>query len=502
MEQNAVVELKNITKIFPGVVALDDMSLTLRAGQIHGLIGENGAGKSTLIKVLTGVHIPEKGEILIDGKPVCFREPIDAKRLGISCVYQELNIVDQMSIVDNIFMGISLKKKNGMLDKASMRREAEEALSTLRQKIDIRKPCGELGVGLKQMVEISRAIVSHAKVLILDEPTASLSGNETKLLFGVLEKLKKTGIAILFISHKIDEIFAICDEVTVMRDSKHVITCPATEVTSDELITHMVGRKLSNLYPKEETTPGEVALEVKNLNRLGEFHNVSFTARKGEITSFSGLVGAGRTELFNAIFGVTHPDSGEILIDGKPAIISDPHSAIEKKIALLSEDRKKQGLVLDFTIAWNLTMVVLSKLTRGIFLDKVKLNECAQDAIKRLQIKVSGKEQTAGQLSGGNQQKVVIGKWINSDSDIFIFDEPTRGIDVGAKIEVYEIMNELAKQNKCVIVVSSELYEVLGMSDKVIVMHEGEIVTEIRRGDSRFNDEEIMKAAWRTAEYE
>jgi ribose transport system ATP-binding protein len=492
----AAVELKKITKIFPGVTALDDMSLTLYKGQIHGLIGENGAGKSTLIKVLAGVYIPEKGEIYIEGKQVKFSNPLEAKHLGITCVYQELNIVKDLNITDNLFMGKYVKKKSGMLDYKYMNHKAREIMAQMGQDIEYSTMCGELGIGQQQMIEIGKSILSDAKVVILDEPTSSLGGKEAKMLFTIVKKLKEMGKAILFVSHKLEEIFELCDVVTVMRDSKHIATVPAAEVTKDQLISYMVGRTLSNLYPKIPAKTGDVALEVKNFSSLAAYRNVSFTARYGEILGFAGLVGAGRTELFRGLFGADKRDSGEIFINGIKKDIKNPAKAIRSKIAFLTEDRKLQGLVLSESIMRNLCLVNLDSFKRGILLDDQKIRKQAEDCIDQLQIKTDSVYKLAGELSGGNQQKVVIGKWLNVDADIFIFDEPTRGIDVGAKIEVYKIMNNLVERGKCIIMISSELPEILGMSDRVIVMRSGRIMAEIDRNSEHFNQEAIMKAAW------
>ena len=491
-----VIELKNITKKFPGVKALDDVSLKIRKGEIHGLIGENGAGKSTLIKVLTGVHKPNQGSIILNNHQVVFNTPIDAKQMGIACVYQELNIVKDLSVTDNIFAGNYKKKKNGLLDYKYMNARGKEIMNLLDQSVDLNKPCGTFGIGMQQMVEIAKAIVLDAKVIILDEPTASLGEKEASKLFTTIRKLKDNGVAILFVSHKLEEIFELCDSVTVMRDSKHIITAPVREMSNELLIKHMVGRTLDNLYPKIKTVPGDVALEARNLTRVGEFNEINFAARKGEILGFYGLVGAGRTEIFRSIFAVNEVDEGEIYINGEKCIVKTPKDAINRGIAFLTEDRKNQGLVLDFSVGWNLSTVIIDKIKKFLFIEKQRMSKIINDNIKRLRIKVSSAKQTAKQLSGGNQQKVVIGKWTNSDANIFIFDEPTKGIDVGAKIEVYNIMNKLVKENKCVVMVSSELNEILGMCDRVYVMRRGRITSEISRQETEFNDEEIMKAAW------
>jgi ribose transport system ATP-binding protein len=490
------VELKNITKIFPGVTALDGMSIKLHKGQIHGLIGENGAGKSTLIKVLAGVYNPEKGEKYIEGKQVRFTNPLEVKHQGITCVYQELNIAKDLSITDNLFMGDYVKNKFGFLDYKYMNSKAREIMKEMGQDVEPTKLCGTLGMGQQQLVEIGKSVLINAKVIILDEPTSSLGEKEAKLLFSIVKKLKEKGKAILFVSHKLEEIFELCDVVTVMRDSKHIITVPTSEITKDQLISHMVGRTLSNLYPKTSANPGDVALEVKNFSSMGEYRNISFKARYGEILGFAGLVGSGRTELFRGIFAADRRDSGEIFIRGKKHDIKNPAQAIKSKIAFLTEDRKLQGLVLSESIMKNICLVNILSFKKGLFLDDKKIREQAENCIIQLKIKADSMYKLVGELSGGNQQKVVIGKWVNMDADIYLFDEPTRGIDVGAKIEVYNIMNNLVKEGKCVIMISSELPEILGMSDRVIVMRSGKIMAEIDRLNDHFNQEDIMKAAW------
>ncbi len=491
-----VAEIRGATKRFPGVIALKDMQIQIRPGEVHGLIGENGAGKSTLIKYLTGVHKVDEGKMWVDGQEVVFNNPNDARAAGISCVYQELNIVKLLSITDNIFMGQCLKKKNGFLDYDEMHRQAKAAMQTLGQDVDVRKECGKFGMGIQQMVEIGKAVQQHAKLIIMDEPTSSLGEKEVEQLMQTIRTLKANGVAILFVSHKLEELFEICDRVTVMRDGEYIMTEDIDTLTNDKLISAMVGRSLDNLFPKEFAEQGDVALEVKNLNSAGVVNDVSFKAYRGEILGFAGLVGAGRTETFRLIFGADAKDSGEIYIDGDKVKITSPKEAIEHKLGLLTEDRKGQGLILSQTVKNNLMLASLKNYKKGLFLDDEAMENRSQENIDELRIKTPDTKTPVGQLSGGNQQKVVIGKWLNSDIDIFVFDEPTRGIDVGAKIEVYNVMNDLVKQNKCVIMISSELPEILGMSDRVIVMRSGRIMAEIGRDELHFNQESIMKAAW------
>lgn len=492
-----VAELKNIYKVFPGVTALHNMSLQLRAGEIHGLIGENGAGKSTLIKVLTGVHKPDGGKIFIEGAETTFDGPLDAKHKGISCVYQELNIVKELSVADNLFLGNFKRKDNSrLLDYAYMNDRTSEIMRQMNQNIDPTAKCGLLGMGQQQMVEIGKAILQNAKVLVLDEPTSSLGEDETRELFTILNRLRAEGLAILYVSHRLEELFEMCDVVTVMRDAKYIITEKTEKLTKDSLITYMVGRTLDNLFPKHETTPGNVALEARNLSSRGRFKNINFEARRGEILGFAGLVGAGRTELFRAIFGADPIDSGEVLINGNIVDIRMPKDAIGHGIALLTEDRKAQGLVLSQSVERNISLATLKTHSSRGFLDIKQMEDKSNTSVRRLNIKTPSIHSTVSQLSGGNQQKVVIGKWTNAEMEIYVFDEPTRGIDVGAKVEVYNVMNSLIAAGKCVIMVSSDLPELLGMCDRLIVMRRGRIMAKMSRHDPCFNQEDIMKAAW------
>lgn len=497
-ESEYVVELRGITKKFPGVVALRNMSIAIKPGEIHGLIGENGAGKSTLIKVLTGVHMPDEGQIYVNGNQVKFNNPIDSRNAGIACVYQELNIVKLLSVTDNIFMGHTLNKKGSiLLDYAEMDRIARESLATLgHPEIDVHTEAGKLGMGLQQMVEIAKAISMNAKLIIMDEPTSSLGEREVAQLMETVRSLKARGIAILFVSHKLEELFELCDRVTVVRDGEHIVTDETANFTQETLIHAMVGRSLDNLFPKVLGQKGECFMEARNLCSAGVLDNVSFKAYGGQILGFSGLVGAGRTETMRAIFGADPLDSGEILIKGQPIKIRSPKDAIRRKIAFLTEDRKNQGLVLSQNVKTNLILANMKGFSKGPILDAKAIESKANSNIKELRIKTPNTSEVVGQLSGGNQQKVVIGKWLNSESEIFIFDEPTRGIDVGAKIEVYNVMNELVRQGKCVIMVSSELPEVLAMSDSVVVMRGGKVMAVVDRDSKHFNQESIMKAAW------
>ena len=491
-----VVELRDCTKTFPGVIALDDMQLAVKPGEILGLIGENGAGKSTLIKVLTGVHQPDKGEIYVDGQRLAFKNPNESAAAGIACVYQELNIEKLLSITDNIFINKWIKGPGGLLDYNTMHKKAKEVMSSLGQDVDVRKPAGTFGMGVQQMIEIAKAVLIDAKMIIMDEPTSSLGEKEVEQLMKTCRDLRNRGIGIVFVSHKLEELFELCDRVEVIRDGQYIETRDIKDWTNDSLIAAMVGRTLDNLYPKEFGIKGDVALKAEHLEEGGVLDDVSFEAYDGQVLGFAGLVGAGRTETMRAIFGADPLDGGKIYIHGKEVKITSPSAAIKAGIAFLTEDRKGQGLVLPESIKTNVSLAHMKGFSSGMFLDFARIEAAAKDNIESLRIKTPSAEERAGQLSGGNQQKVVIGKWINTDADIFIFDEPTRGIDVGAKIEVYNVMNRLVKEGKCVIMVSSELPEILGMADRCCVMRGGKITATVERDSKFWNQEDLMKAAW------
>ncbi|WP_300603041.1 sugar ABC transporter ATP-binding protein [uncultured Oscillibacter sp.] len=490
-----VVELRNVTKRFPGVVALHNMQLAVKPGEIHGLIGENGAGKSTLIKVLTGVHMADEGEIYVHGERKIFKNPNESAAAGIACVYQELNIEKLLSVTDNIFIN-KWTKKGFLLDYEGMHKKAAEVMQSLGQDIDPRKAAGTFGMGVQQMIEIAKAVLIDAKMIIMDEPTSSLGEKEVKQLMQTCRELKARGVGILFVSHKLEELFELCDRVTVIRDGEFIETRDIADWNNDSLITAMVGRTLENQFPKEFGTKGECMLKIENLSIGGVLKNVSLEAYGGQILGMSGLVGAGRTETVRAVFGADPIDGGKIYIKGKEVHIKSPKQAIAEGIALLTEDRKGQGLVLQESIRTNLVLASLKRHTTGLFLDEKRIQESGEGHIRTLRIKTPSIDEIVGQLSGGNQQKVVIGKWLNSEADIYIFDEPTRGIDVGAKVEVYNVMNSLVKAGKCVIMISSEMPEILGMSDRVVVMRGGRVMATVDRDSKHFNQEDIMKAAW------
>ena len=490
-----VVELKNAVKRFPGVVALKGMQLAVKPGEILGLIGENGAGKSTLIKVLTGVHQADEGQIFVDGVEQHFKDPNQSAAAGIACVYQELNIEKLLSVTDNIFINKWLKKGK-LLDYPSMHKKAKEVMASLGQDIDPTRPAGTFGMGVQQMIEIAKAVLINAKMIIMDEPTSSLGEKEVEQLMKTCRELKSRGIGIVFVSHKLEELFELCDRVTVIRDGEYIWTKNVSDTDNDDLIAGMVGRTLENQFPKEFGTKGECFLKAEHLEEGGVLHDVSFEAYGGQILGFAGLVGAGRTETMRAIFGADPIDGGKVYVHGKEVKIKTPSDAIKAGIAFLTEDRKGQGLVLAQTIRTNLILANMKGFSKGLFLDEKKILESGEGHIASLRIKTPSIDEIVGQLSGGNQQKVVIGKWVNTDADIFIFDEPTRGIDVGAKVEVYNVMNELVKQGKCVIMISSEMPEILGMSDRVIVMRGGKVMADVDRDSKHFNQEDLMKAAW------
>lgn len=495
-----VVELRKVTKKFPGVVALRNVDIEIEPGEIHGLVGENGSGKSTLINVLTGVYTPEEGEIYVDGIRKKFSSPEESQNAGIACVYQETNIVPQLSLTDNIFMNKFVKSRFGLLDYGKMHAKVTELLGSMGvEDIDVTRPASNFGVGLLQMVEIAKALLTRAKLVVLDEPTASLSEGETEQLSRIVRDLKASGVSIIFVSHKLDEIFALCDRVTVLRDGERIFTDTTENLDSDKLIRAMVGSENADArFTKPDSNPGKVALELKEVTSVGSIRKVSFQARYGEILGFFGLVGAGRTETMRAIFGDLPIDSGQIYLDGRPVRIDSPQRAVEDGIAFITEDRRRQGLVLNQSTSSNLILAALSKVkAKGTgLLDGGKIKIMTDNSVRSMKIKTNDVQNQVSKLSGGNQQKVVIGKWVNSAAEIYIFDEPTRGIDVGAKVEVYNIMSSLVAAGKCVVMVSSELSEVLAVSDRLIVMRDGEVMAEIERDSPDFNEEDVMRAAW------
>ena len=483
--------MKGITKTFPGVVALDNVDLQVKPGTIHALIGENGAGKSTLMKVLIGVYPATSGEIYLDGEKLELKDVKDAQEKGISIIYQEFNLINTLTVAENIFLG----RYNGAskVKWKELREKAKELLATLGFDFDVNKIVGHLSTAEKQLVEIAKALSFNAKVIVMDEPTSSLTEKEVDMFFPIIERLKQNGITVIYISHKLDEIYRLCDNVTIMRDGKVTGNSEVNKISRDEIIEKMVGRSLDMEYPPRTATPGDVMLEVRNLCRRDELKNISFELHKGEILGIAGLVGAGRTELAEAIFGADPADSGDILINGEKVEIKSTISGKKHSIGLVTEDRKETGLVLPMTVSQNITVTDLDQACDGILLNKKKEKDAADKYVESLKIKTPSIEQTLVNLSGGNQQKVALAKWLYTDSDILILDEPTRGIDVGAKFDIYCLMNELTERGKAIIMISSELPEVIGMADRIIVMHGGEIKGELSGED--MTAEAVMKLA-------
>lgn len=489
-----LLQLEGIEKVFPGVRALDNVNLSVKRGEVHGLIGENGAGKSTLIKILTGYHDATKGRFWYDGTEITHMTPRHAMDVGIACIYQELNLFPELSVVENIFIGRELYALKNMriLDRKKMLAETIALLKDIDPDMNPKAKVNALGVGQQQMVEIAKAVHAGAKLLIMDEPTASLGKNESEKLFQIIKRLKEKGVTIIFISHRLDEVKRVCDTVTVLRDGKVIGTSPIAELEIDDFIKLMVGRTIQQKYPKIAVPLGAELFSAQGIRREGVLHDISFSVRSGEILGFSGLVGSGRTELARAITGVDKRDSGKICIDGKQVNIRTPRDSIRAGIAFLTEDRKRQGLVLIQTVEFNTTLASLNRYKQRGFLQLGQMANSAEQHIKDLNVHPKSIRIVAGQLSGGNQQKVVIAKWLLSKAKVFIFDEPTRGIDVGAKVEVYNLINVLVKNGAAVIMISSEMEECMGMSDRIIVMHEGRVTGEFNRNE--FSQEKIMYA--------
>ena len=467
-----LLELKSITKTFPGVVALSEVSFDVLPGEIHALCGENGAGKSTLIKVMTGAHSGDSGQYFIDGQEAHIRSAHEGIERGISCVYQELSIAPQLDVANNLYIG-NLPVRRGIIDYPKLYRDAQEILDTLEMDVDPRAMAGDLSVGQQQMIEIGRALTRNARCIILDEPTSSLSEKETDTLFKIIKLLKARGIAIVYISHKLDEVMALSDRITVLRDGKNIVTLKTAETTQDALISEMLGRRLETMYTKRKAKIGDAALKVSGLTRKGVFSDISFSVRYGEILGFFGLVGAGRSEIMRAVFGVDEYDAGEVLIDGERLPCRSPAKAIDAGIGFCTEDRKQEGLMLRLSILLNMTLVKLPELSRAGVIDRVKQRKLAESFVDSISIKTPSLQQLAGNLSGGNQQKVVVAKWLMMQPKVLIVDEPTRGIDVGSKAEIYSLLSELAERGVAIIIVSSEIEEIMGVCDRVITIDEG-----------------------------
>lgn len=482
MDNNYILTLKNITKEFPGVKALDDVTINIERGTIHGLVGENGAGKSTLIKVLAGIYQPNKGEIILDGKPCRFNSPIEARRAGISVVHQEIKLAEPLSVAENMFLG-NVQLKNGLVDWKGMRRRAREIVEDLGMDIDINAQVSSLTVAKKQIVEIMHAINNNSRILIMDEPSAVLTDRELEVMFRIVKQLRDEGITIIYISHRLDEIFSLCSNVSVLRDGCHIDTIPVASVDRQGLINMMVGREMGQEYPKEVGNVGGTILEVKNLSR-GILQDISFEVKSGEVFGISGLVGAGRTELARAILGIDKPESGEVYVRGKKVHYRTFADAIRDGLGLIPEDRKLQGLVQIMSVKRNTTLVNMKRVLRAGVISSSLEEKLSKEYADKLHVVTPSMETEVQYLSGGNQQKVVIAKWLFQNSEILFLDEPTRGIDVGAKAEIYRLINRMAKEGKTIIMISSEMPELLGMCDRIMVMHEGHKMGELNAAEA------------------
>ena len=489
----SIVELAGISKQFGVVQALKEVDFSLLAGKVHALVGENGAGKSTLVKILAGIHRPDAGTIKIGGAVVELRSPIQAQELGIAVVQQEPMLFPDLDVAENVFMGRHPRDRFGRVDWKRMYREVDQLLSSLDVSLSSHTPVQGLSVAEQQLVEIAKALSLQARVLVLDEPTAALSAHEVDELFAIVRQLRERGVAILFVSHRLEEVFSIADHLTVLRDGAHIITAPISEMNTEDIIKHMVGRELSNLFPKGEAAIGEVVFEVRHLTRPGVFADVGFQLRRGEILGFAGLVGAGRTEVARVLFGIDRAESGEIWLKGKKVYIHSPRQAMKHGIAYVPEDRHQQGLVMNFSIASNVTLPILQQVSRLGLIQPRREQQVAGEYARQLHVRSTGVAQLVNALSGGNQQKVVLGKWLATSPSVLILDEPTRGIDVGAKAEVHRIISELARSGLAIILISSELPEVLAMADRVIVLHEGRVTGTFARSEA--TQERVMYAA-------
>jgi ribose transport system ATP-binding protein len=493
LQYENIVEMKNISKEFPGVKALSNVDLDIRKGEVHALVGENGAGKSTIIKILMGVYTKTSGEIFIEGKQVEFKAPSQAQKYGLGAVYQDVNLAKHLSVAENFFMGNLPRTKFGTVDYKKMHEETKAVLDSIQVYVNPKTIIRNLSVAQQEMVSIGKTFHQKAKLVIFDEPTALLTNDETKQLFKIIELLKENNVGILYISHRMEEIFEISDRVTVLKDGNKVGTVQTNETNEDELINMMVGRNVENMYDIEKPIPGDIILEVENLGRQGVFHNINFNIRKGEIFGMYGLVGSGRTEIVRSIFGADMKDSGSVIVKGKEANYKSPKDGIEAGIALLPENRKDEGLALILSVSTNTNMVSIDKISSNGIINNKKGYKIAEEYVNALRTKTPSIHQLVKNLSGGNQQKVVISKWLAKGSDIFIFDEPTVGVDVGAKREIYKIFEDLLKQGKSIIVISSYLPEIMGLADRILVMHEGKQMDILNK--SEFSDEYILKLA-------
>ncbi|MDQ3795953.1 MAG: sugar ABC transporter ATP-binding protein [Actinomycetota bacterium] len=492
-EAPAVFRLRNTTKRFGGVTAVEDVDFDLRPGEVHALVGENGAGKSTLMKIVHGLYAPDEGMLEVGGEVVEFSSPRDAEAAGIAMIPQELDLFPELSVTENLFVGRHRPRTRwGGLDRNTMRAEARQRLSSLGVNLDVTTTVKRLSAANQQIVAIARALVGEAKAVVMDEPTASLTERETQQLFRIISDLTSHGVGVVYISHRLEEIFLISDRITVLRDGHHITTAPASKLDPEELVRLMVGRPLNELFTRSPHSSGEVALEVRGLSRAGEFEDIDFLVRRGEIVGLAGLVGAGRTELAQAIFGINSPKSGEILVDGEVARIHSPQAAMERGIFYVPEERRSQGLILPFSIKNNITLSILDRISRFGFVPRSE-RQTADRFAKELSIRGAKMSDPVARLSGGNQQKVVVAKSLAREPSVLLLDEPTRGIDVGAKSEIYRLMDDLAKEGKAILLISSELEEILSMSDRILVMREGRLVGEFEREEA--TQENVMTAA-------
>lgn len=492
MSEN-ILELTGIRKSFSGVEVLHDVSFALRPGEVHALLGENGAGKSTLVKIITGVHQPDGGEVLLNGEPVHFNDARESRQAGIAAIYQELSLFPDLDVAENIFVGRQPVTAGGRVDWRKLYAEAGKLLESLGVKLDLKQKARALSIAQRQMVEIARAFSINARILIMDEPTSSLTLHEVDDLFRLVRRLREEGTGIIFISHRLEELYALADRVTVLRDGTYVGTRPMQEVTRDELIRMMVGRTITNLFPKQDVQAGEVVLKVEHLTRAESFHDVSFELRRGEILGMAGLVGAGRTNVARAIFGVEPATGGRIEINGREIRITSPQQAIALGLAYVPEDRQLHGLIPTMPLTPNISLPMLPAYAqKGWLRDRLE-RKSAFDAALQMEVRANNIWQLARELSGGNQQKVVLAKWLSTNPRILILDEPTRGIDVGTKAAVHGLMSKLAAEGLSILMISSELPEILGMSDRVIVMREGYVTGEFSRAES--TQENIISAA-------
>lgn len=488
-----ILELKHISKFYPGVVALNDVSLSIRKGEIHALVGENGAGKSTLIKTCSGAIAPSKGEIVVNGESFTSMTPTLSVQKGVGVIYQEFNLVGDLSVAENIFLGRAIRK-GIIVDQKAMQREARKILDSLHINIDPRTLVKRLSVGYQQMVEIAKAISQDARILIMDEPSAPLTNAEVESMFAIVDLLKEKGVTIIYISHRLEEIFRLSDRVTILRDGQYVATLNTAETNKDELVRYMVGRELTEIYPVRDPAciKDELILEAENVCGNGD-KNISLKLHKGEVLGLGGLVGAGRTELAELIFGMEEKNSGRFLFKGKEIFPKSPKEAIDIGIGLVPEDRKAKGALLGLSIEKNINMPIYPRISRGSVIDRKREKEIAAKYKQEITIKTPNLEQLVKNLSGGNQQKVILAKWLAADVDLLIFDEPTRGIDVGAKQEIYTLINTLVEQGKAVLMISSEMEELMGMSDRIVILSEGRVAGELAK--SEFNQETIMRYA-------